>query len=225
MSIFRDITREVEVDRLKSEFVATVSHELRTPMTAIKGYVDILTMGAAGSLNENQMHFLEVVRNNIDRLNILVSDLLDISRIESGRVKLEQGSVNLYEIAEEVVSEVLRRSHNESKPIALSLDAPKDLPPIQGDGARVRQIISNLVNNAFNYTPENGAILVNIRPENSEVQVDVQDSGIGIKPEDQARVLNASIVASTRWFFLRQGPGLACPLFVSWSRCTMDVFG
>ncbi len=134
------------------------------------------------------MHFLEVVRNNIDRLNILVSDLLDISRIESGRVKLEQGSVNLYEIAEEVVSEVLRRSHNESKPIALSLDAPKDLPPIQGDGARVRQIISNLVNNAFNYTPENGAILVNIRPEKSEVMSLICDNQkaarvLGWKPQ------------------------------------------
>src|SRR5690606_1262598 len=95
VSIFRDITREVEVDRLKSEFVATVSHELRTPMTAIKGYVDILTMGAAGALNENQMHFLVVVRNNIERLNVLVNDLLDISRIESGRVTLNTRPVNL----------------------------------------------------------------------------------------------------------------------------------
>ena len=88
VSIFRDITHEVEVDRLKSEFVATVSHELRTPMTAIKGYVDILKMGAAGALNENQMHFLKIVVNNIERLNTLVNDLLDISRIDAGRVML-----------------------------------------------------------------------------------------------------------------------------------------
>jgi PAS domain S-box-containing protein len=212
VSIFRDITREVEVDRLKSEFVATVSHELRTPMTAIKGYVDILTMGAAGALNENQMHFLEVVRNNIERLNILVSDLLDISRIESGRVKLEQGSVNLYDIAEEVVAEVLRRSQNESKPIALSLDAPKDLPLVKGDGARVRQIISNLVNNAFNYTPENGAILVNIHPDNGEVQVDVQDSGIGIKPEDQSRVFERFYRGEHPLVLSTPGTGLGLPI-------------
>lgn len=212
VSIFRDITREVEVDRLKSEFVATVSHELRTPMTAIKGYVDILTMGAAGALNENQMHFLEVVRNNIERLNILVSDLLDISRIESGRVKLEQGSVNLYEIAEEVVAEVLRRSQDESKPIALSLDAPKDLPPVKGDGARVRQIISNLVNNAFNYTPENGAILVNIRPDEGEVQVDVQDSGIGIRPEDQGRVFERFYRGEHPLVLSTPGTGLGLPI-------------
>lgn len=212
VSIFRDITREVEVDRLKSEFVATVSHELRTPMTAIKGYVDILTMGAAGALNENQMHFLDVVRNNIERLNGLVSDLLDVSRIESGRVKLDQGEVNLYDIAEEVVAEVLRRSQDESKPIALSLDASKDLPPVQGDGARIRQIISNLVNNAFNYTPENGAILVNIRPEDGEVQVDVQDSGIGIKPEDQSRVFERFYRGEHPLVLATPGTGLGLPI-------------
>jgi PAS domain S-box-containing protein len=212
VSIFRDITREVEVDRLKSEFVATVSHELRTPMTAIKGYVDILTMGAAGALNENQMHFLDVVRNNIERLNGLVSDLLDVSRIESGRIKLEQGEVNLYDIAEEVVAEVLRRSQDESKPIALSLDASKDLPPVQGDSTRIRQIISNLVNNAFNYTPENGAILVNIRPEDGEVQVDVQDSGIGIKPEDQGRVFERFYRGEHPLVLATPGTGLGLPI-------------
>jgi GAF domain-containing protein len=80
VSIFRDITHEVEVDRLKSEFVATVSHELRTPMTSIRGYVDVLLMGAAGAVNENQAHFLNIIKNNTERLNILVNDLLDISR-------------------------------------------------------------------------------------------------------------------------------------------------
>jgi PAS domain S-box-containing protein len=212
VSIFRDITREVEVDRLKSEFVATVSHELRTPMTAIKGYVEILTMGAAGTLNENQMHFLDVVQNNIERLNILVSDLLDISRIESGRVKLEQGRVNLYEIAEEVVGEVLRRSQVENKPIALSLDAPKGLPQILGDSARVRQIISNLVNNAYNYTSENGAILVHIRSEANEVRVDVQDSGIGIKPEDQTRVFERFYRGEHPLVLSTPGTGLGLPI-------------
>ncbi|HKJ38971.1 MAG TPA: GAF domain-containing protein, partial [Anaerolineales bacterium] len=81
VSIFRDITHEVEVDRLKSEFVATVSHELRTPMTSIRGYTDVLLMGAAGAMNENQTHFLNIIKSNTERLNILVNDLLDVSRI------------------------------------------------------------------------------------------------------------------------------------------------
>lgn len=212
VSILRDITHEVEVDRLKSEFVATVSHELRTPMTAIKGYVDILTMGAAGALNENQMHFLEVVRNNIERLNTLVSDLLDISRIEAGRITLNPQAVDLHSIAEDVVADVLHRSQRENKPMALSLDAPKALPAVIGDSDRVRQILGNLVNNAFNYTPHNGTIRVNIHTENGEVQVDVQDNGVGIAPEDQARIFDRFFRGENPLVLSTPGTGLGLPI-------------
>jgi len=190
VSIFRDITHEVEVDRLKSEFVATVSHELRTPMTSIRGYVDVLLMGAAGALNENQTHFLSIVKNNTERLNILVNDLLDVSRIESGRVTLSPQALDLREVAEDVIADVLRRSQEENKPMALSLDAPKKLPRVYGDAERVRQIMGNLVDNAYHYTPENGTIIVQIQPLNGghEVQVDVKDNGVGISLEDQDRV-------------------------------------
>ena len=190
VSIFRDITHEVEVDRLKSEFVATVSHELRTPMTSIRGYTDVLLMGAAGALNENQAHFLNIVKNNTERLNILVNDLLDISRIESGRVTLSPQALDLREVAEEVIEDVLRRSQEENKPMALSLNAPKKLPRVFGDIERVRQIMGNLVYNAYHYTPENGTITVNIHPLNGghEVQVDIEDNGVGIALEDQERV-------------------------------------
>ncbi len=190
VSIFRDITHEVEVDRLKSEFVATVSHELRTPMTSIRGYVDVLLMGAAGAVNENQAHFLSIIKNNTERLNILVNDLLDVSRIESGRVTLSPQPLDLREIAEDVIEDVLRRSQEENKPMALSLDMPKKLPHVYGDIERVRQILGNLVDNAYHYTPENGTITVHIQCLNggNEVQVDVQDNGVGIPLEDQSRV-------------------------------------
>lgn len=189
VSIFRDITHEVEVDRLKSEFVATVSHELRTPMTSIKGYVDLLLMGAAGAVNENQSHFLEIVKSNTDRLNILVSDLLDISRIEAGRVSLMLEPLDLRELAEEVLADTLRRSQEDSKPMALSLEAPTRLPPVRGDAERVRQILGNLVDNAYHYTPENGTIIVRLHaPNGTEMQIDVQDDGLGIPAEDQERI-------------------------------------
>ncbi len=190
VSIFRDITHEVEVDRLKSEFVATVSHELRTPMTSIRGYVDVLLMGAAGALNENQAHFLKIVKGNTERLNILVNDLLDISRLESGRVTLSPQALDMREVAEDVIGDVLRRSQEENKPVALSLNAPKKLPLVYGDAERVRQILGNLVDNAYNYTPENGTITVQIHPSNGghEVQVDIKDNGVGIALGDQPRV-------------------------------------
>lgn len=190
VSIFRDITHEVEVDRLKSEFVATVSHELRTPMTSIRGYVDVLLMGAAGALNENQAHFLSIVKNNTERLNILVNDLLDVSRIESGAVTLSPQALDLREVAEDVIGDVLRRSQEENRPMALSLDAPRKLPRVYGDMERIRQILGNLVDNAYNYTPENGTIIVRIHAPNGghEVQVDVKDNGVGIPFEDQDRI-------------------------------------
>jgi signal transduction histidine kinase len=190
VSIFRDITHEVEVDRLKSEFVATVSHELRTPMTSIRGYTDVLLMGAAGAMNENQAHFLNIIKSNTERLNILVNDLLDVSRIESGRVTLSPQALDLREVAEDVLEDVLRRSQEESKPMALSLDAPKKLPPVNGDLERIRQVLSNLVFNAYHYTPENGTITVRVYPtdEGNSVQVDVDDNGVGIALEDQERI-------------------------------------
>jgi len=147
-------------------------------------------MGAAGAMNENQVHFLKIVKNNTERLNILVNDLLDVSRIESGRVTLSPQALDLREVAEDVIEDVLRRSQEENKPMALSLDSPRKLPRVYGDAERVRQILGNLVDNAYHYTPENGTINVRIHSLNgdNEVQVDVVDNGVGISLEDQDRV-------------------------------------
>lgn len=190
VSVFRDITREVEVDRLKSEFVATVSHELRTPMTSIKGYADLLLMGAAGSMTADQARFLEVIRNNADRLSVLVNDLLDISRIESGKVSLTLVDLDLVEIAGEALDHLRGRMHDEHKPMDLTTDFAPGLPPVVGDRDRVRQILTNLVDNAFLYTPEGGRIAIRISPMPGGVQVDVSDNGIGIPAEEQTRVFD-----------------------------------
>jgi signal transduction histidine kinase len=159
-------------------------------MTSIRGYTDVLLMGAAGAMNENQAHFLNIIKSNTERLNILVNDLLDVSRIESGRVTLSPQALDLREVAEDVIEEVLRRSQEENKPMALSLDSPKKLLPVNGDLERVRQVLSNLVFNAYHYTPENGTITVHIKVinEDKEVQVDINDNGVGIAREDQERI-------------------------------------
>jgi signal transduction histidine kinase len=158
----------VEVDRLKSEFVATVSHELRTPMTAIKGYVDILTMGAAGALNENQMHFLEVVRNNIDRLNILVSDLLDISRIESGTCETSAAAVNMYDIAEELWPKTCAVHRRKTNPLPL-VGCLKNFPLVTGDERPCPPDFQQPGQQCLQLHPENGTILVNIRQEERRI--------------------------------------------------------
>ena len=213
VSIFRDITHEVEVDRLKSEFVATVSHELRTPMTSIKGYTDILLMGAAGAFNENQAHFLQIIKNNAERLNVLVNDLLDISRIEAGRVTLTPQPIDVRDVAEDVLGEMLRRTQDEKKPMAISLDAPRDLPRVLGDPERVRQIIANLVDNAYNYTPENGTIKIRVQSlDGREIQVDVEDNGVGIPAQDQGRIFERFHRGEHPLVLATPGTGLGLPI-------------
>ena len=188
VSIFSNITHQVEVDRLKSEFVATVSHELRTPMTSIKGYVEVLLMGAAGKISEQQTHFLEIVKSNTERLAVLVNDLLDISRIEAGRVTLAFQALDLHVVANEAVANISRRMEEEKKPMHVKVTISAHLPRVWGDAERVRLILDNLLENAYQYTPENGHIQVTMHQLGDEVQVDVKDDGIGISPEEAPRV-------------------------------------
>jgi PAS domain S-box-containing protein len=188
VSIFRDITHQVEVDRLKSEFVATVSHELRTPMTSIKGYVDILLMGAAGQLTQQQTHFLDVVKANTERLAILVNDLLDVSRIEAGKATLSMQPVDLRSLIDEIVDAFSLRIKEEDRLLEFHKDIPSDLPIVFGDLERLRQIVTNIVENSCQYTPEGGEVWVSACVNGSFVQVDVRDTGIGVKPEETNRV-------------------------------------
>ena len=214
VSIFRDITHEVEVDRMKSEFVATVSHELRTPMTSIRGYVDILLMGAAGSLSDDQTHFLDIIRDNTERLNILVTDLLDVSRLESGKIVLDPQAIALKEIAEDVVANLSHRSDDDEKQMSVSLEIEPDLPPVYGDADRLRQIINNIVENAYHYTPENGKIDIEIYAVNgnNEVQIDVRDNGVGIALEDQTQVFERFYRGEDPLVLATPGTGLGLPI-------------
>jgi signal transduction histidine kinase len=208
VSIFRDITHEVEVERLKSEFVATVSHELRTPMTSIKGYVEIMLMGATGPLSEQQAHFLQVVKQNTERLAILVNDLLDVSRIEAGKVTLSMQALDLSEVVDEVLSTYAQRMKDEDRPMIFSRDVPPALPRVTGDRERVLQILDNLVENAYQYTPVNGHILVRLSQVGREVQIEVTDDGIGIPEEDQPRVFERFFRGEDPLVMATSGTGL-----------------
>jgi signal transduction histidine kinase len=188
VSIFRDITSQVQVDRLKSEFVANVSHELRTPMTSIKGYVEIMLMGATGELNPQQTHFLEIVKSNTQRLSVLVNDLLDVSRIEAGRLTLNLQPLDIQEIAKDVISDMQRRAKEENRRMDFVLEVPNRLPFALGDNERVRQVLGNLISNGLNYTTDDGCVKVTITEVNNQIQVDVQDNGIGIDIREQRRI-------------------------------------
>lgn len=188
VSAFRDITAEVEADRAKTEFVSTVSHELRTPMTSVKGYVDLLLMGATGTLNEMQLQFLNVIRTNADRLTSLVNDLLDMSRIEGGKVELNCRAVDMSELISQVVLTLTPKI--EEKGLRIQTVTPSMLPMVWGDPDRVVQILTNLVGNAYKYTPVGGEVTVQAYVKEEMLHVAVIDTGIGISPEDQSRIFS-----------------------------------
>jgi PAS domain S-box-containing protein len=197
VSVFRDITAEIKADRVKSEFVANVSHELRVPMTSIKGYADLLLLGAAGDLTADQRRLLEVVKSNADRLSMLVNDLLDISHIEQGRVDLDIRQIDIREIVNDVLLTLEGRREEEGRTISVITEMPDDLPLLAADYDRITQILTNLVNNAYQYTPDGGRITVRVVKEKRKgksgrpapgIRIDVQDTGIGIAPDEQERI-------------------------------------
>ncbi|MCL4262975.1 MAG: GAF domain-containing protein [Anaerolineae bacterium] len=190
VSIFRDITKDVEVDRLKSEFVSTVSHELRTPMTSIKGYADLMLMGAAGQLTDPQIRYLKVIKSNADRLHDLVNDLLNISRIETGKTTLDLRPLDIPQLIEQAVGHLHGRIQHEEKPMSVKTEIAPGLPLVNADQTRVTQILTNLVDNAFNYTPADGQIIIHARATEAHVYISISDNGIGISKENREKIFD-----------------------------------
>lgn len=188
VTVLRDISHEAEVERLKNEFISTVSHELRTPMTSIKGYTDLLVSERVGALSEQQRHFIQIIKNNADRLTALVNDILDISRIETGRIKLQIEPLDLAWLINGVVDSF--RGKMVEKSLELTLDLPQTLPPVRGDESRVTQILENLTSNAWKYTAEGGQVTIRAKVTSDFVQVDVTDSGIGIASTDLPHIFD-----------------------------------
>jgi PAS domain S-box-containing protein len=190
LHVYRDVTGEREVDRLKSQIIAVVSHELRTPLTAIKGYVELLLAGDAGELGEEQREFLGVVKTNADRQAALIEDLLDLSRMDTGQLALREEAVALGPLLQQLVRALLPQTVAKRQQVRLA--APPDLPPVAGDARRLGQVFTNLLANAHKYTPAGGQITVAAGADADPgwVWVDVRDTGVGLAPEEQARVFD-----------------------------------
>ncbi|MFN8008971.1 MAG: histidine kinase dimerization/phospho-acceptor domain-containing protein [Terriglobia bacterium] len=157
VSLLRDITQQAAIEEMKTEFISVVSHELRTPLTPIKGYIDLLLEGDAGELTEEQKDYLQIVETNTGRLVALVNDLLDISRIEAGRIDLEPKPMNMSEALRDVIE--FHRKQIESRGIILHVAIPVGLPWVKADRSRITQVLNNLISNAYKYTPGAGPSL------------------------------------------------------------------
>ena len=172
----------------KSEFVSFVAHELRTPISSILGYATLLAHGTAGPLTPKQEQFIEAVEKNVNRMELLVSDLQDISRIESGQLSLELVNASVEHVlkgaAQTLSSQIERRGQT------MELDLPEGLPMVKADPVRLGQVVNNLLSNATKYTPDGGHIALAAHKRDGYVECSISDTGIGIEPEDQERIFD-----------------------------------
>lgn len=184
--VLRDVTRETEADRLKSEFASTVSHELRTPLTAIHGNVALLLSEKPGTLTEDQREFLTLTQISVQRLTELITEMLDLSKLESAGLQMAREPVECGPLAQELVRTMAEQARARS--ITLSLMAPEGLPTVLGDRDRIAQVLMNLISNALKYTPTEGKVIVRLSAEQAQLVVRVSDTGIGLTSEDRTQL-------------------------------------
>jgi len=183
--VFYDITDLKKLEKMRKDFVANVSHELKTPLTSIKGFSETLLDGAMYS-EKHLKQFLEIIRQESDRLHRLIEDLLELSNLEQKRFKLEWGEVNLNQIVKD--SLFLVQAKAEKKNIKLSFKETLHAY-IEGDADQIRQVLLNLISNAIQYTPESGEVTIDIsRWEDKGYKLCVHDTGVGIKSEEIPRI-------------------------------------
>lgn len=185
VAVFHDITEIRRLEKVRKEFVANVSHELRTPLTSIKGSVETLRNGAISD-PEKSLRFLDIIEKHTERLNRLITDLLDLSQIERGKTEMNLEPVNLVEVINRVVSTFREMVTRKGQRIMVGI--PPDLPTVFADEEKIETALINLLDNAVKYTPDHGEITVFAFEKDDGLQVEVADTGIGIPTNDLPRI-------------------------------------
>ena len=187
VGIIRDITERKRVEKMKDEFIGTVSHELRTPLSITKEGLSLVLDKVTGPINEQQARILTVSKNNIDRLARIINSLLDISRIESGRIEIQREAFEIASVMRQVLSAFELKI--KEKRLTLRADLPKDGIIIQGDSDGVTQVLTNLLSNSCKFT-DKGFIDVSAKEIGDSVEISVSDTGIGIAEEDMPKLFD-----------------------------------
>ncbi|MCM8812700.1 MAG: ATP-binding protein, partial [Candidatus Omnitrophica bacterium] len=178
--LFQDVTQLRRLEKIRQDFVTNVSHELRTPVSNIKGYAETLLDGALAD-PEHARDFLNVIHEESRRLTALINDLLDLARIESGELRLARAPVSVPTVIDAVAAVMARRL--KEKELRFVVDIPGDLPPAHADSDKLQQVLVNLIDNSIKFTPAGGTITVRARRQEKLLQVEVEDTGVGI-PDD-----------------------------------------
>jgi len=200
----------IRLNKMKSDFVSAVSHELRTPLTSIKGYTALVKAGKLGPVTSEQSARLEKILHHTDFLTDLISELLDIARIESGRVGMDIQPVDLTQILETV--EDLMAPQMKEKDLHFHLKIPSPLPTLMADGDHLKRVFLNLLSNAIRFTPPKGTIAIEAIPEEAHLKIIVSDTGIGMTKDDLSHLFTEFFRADNPVNREKKGTGLGLVL-------------
>lgn len=206
LAVVRDITHRREIDAARSAFVATVSHELRSPLTSVMGALKLITAGAFGAMPEKPAALLDVALRNVDRVVLMINDLLDLEKLDAGRMEIELGPTDLSAVIEDAVA--ANAGYADELGVAFSCRGTDRPRMIEGNHQRMIQVLNNLLSNAAKFSRPGGVIEVELRDRGDNLQLLVKDSGVGIPKEAHARLFERFAQAGPPVHAGRRGTGL-----------------
>jgi signal transduction histidine kinase len=204
------------LDKLKDEFVSLASHELRTPMSAIKSYLWLILSERQdlGKLSDKQKEYISRVYQSADRLTLLVNDMLDVSRIESGRMSITQKPADIVQLAQDAIADVLPNAQNAG--VTLSIEPlTNPLPLVSLDTNKIKEVFINLIGNSLKFTPQDGKITISFEQQDSMILTHVHDTGTGIKPEDMSRLFQKFGMIEDNYLAMPASQGTGLGLYIT----------
>ena len=204
--ITRSFERLAEANRMKSEFVSVVSHQLRSPLSNLKWVIELLMSGRISSVSDKQLEYFKILRENSERMEELVQDLLTVSRIEQGKLPLKKEEIILEDLVKSAIKdmEIFARASN----VKMEFSSEKNLPRITGDPSQLKLTVDNLLDNAIRYVKEKGKVELNLKKKNSNLYFEVKDNGVGIPQNDQKYIFQKFFRSGNIKRHQTQGSGL-----------------